>query len=92
MPPLITKTDTQVQKKPRAPPIHWSNTKIHIIIIWFCHRDADGVLVNYEAYSNGNQQATGKRMLNKTGLKDKSGVNKKKVSDKINDMIKTYKK
>ena len=88
---LNAKTNAQVQKKPRAPPICWSDPEIRTIVTWFCRRDASVVPVNYEAYSNGNQQTTGEQMLIETGLKDKPGVNKKKASDKINDMIKTYK-
>lgn len=47
-------------------------------------RDKEGVPIKYEAYSTGNQQALGERMLRETGLVNKGGVNKKKASDKIN--------
>ena len=47
-------------------------------------RDKEGVPIKYEAYSTGNQQALGERMLRETGLVNKGGVNKKRASNKTN--------
>lgn len=49
------------------------------------------ISVNYKACTTGNHTKKADQLLQKTGLEGKNGVTKKKIADKLANMMKSYK-
>jgi hypothetical protein len=60
---------------------------------WFCKRDDNDVLINLDAYTRDNKMKACRNLLWEIELNtQRSDISKKKTRDKINQMIKTFKK
>ncbi len=86
----VTASQSQQQKKTRAPGIKWIPQDTAAIVDWFCQRDENGVPRNYEDWSTSNHTDVSQRMLQETGLIHKDKANKETASDKMKLMIKNY--
>ncbi len=86
---VVPEPDKDLQEKQKSP-IRWAKFETQLIVGWFCTRDGNGVRVNYDAWTTGNQSDAAEKMLSHTGLIVKAGVTKKKATDKMVDMIKQY--
>lgn len=79
------------QKRPRRPSICWYKADIQAIITWISKRNKKGIAVNYKAQITGNYTKKTGRLLQEIRPKRKKDIKKKKVADKLANMVKSYK-
>lgn len=78
-------------KSLRALLIYWYKADIQAIVTWIGKCNEKYVSVNYKAWTTGNHTKKAGWLLQKIGLKRKKGITKKKATDKLADMMKSYK-
>ena len=71
----------------RIATIKWNDINTQAIIGWLSEKDGEGLQYNLDKLNKRNKQHTVERMLRATGLISKSGVDKKKASDKIKGTV-----
>ena len=89
---LIDDAAAAVPKRLRGPPIKWVEQDIDLIVDWFCRRDEEGIPVNYESWKTTAHTSVAEIMLQETGLINKGRATTKKAADKMDAMVKDYKR
>lgn len=87
----LGKTHNISKKKTRLSPIRWYKVNIEVIVIWIDQLDEKKIAVNYKTWTIENDTNIAACILIKTRLERKDWVIRKKVVDKLRDIIKYYK-
>ncbi len=71
--------------------LKWNDEDVDVVIQWLSIRDENDIVVNLKLYQIDNKTKTNRRLLSKTNLKvSRSEIQKKKVRNKIEQMIKHF--
>lgn len=87
---VVPKPEKGLQEKQKSF-ICWAKFEIQLIVKQFFTQNENGVRVNYDAQTIGNHSDVTRKMLDQIELVIRAEVTKKKVMDKMVDMIKQYK-
>ncbi len=72
--------------------LKWNDENVDVVVQWLCIRDERNVVVNLKFYQTDNKIETARRLQSKTHLRvNRSDISKKKVRDKIEQMIRNFK-
>jgi hypothetical protein len=71
--------------------LKWNDEDVDVVVQWLSIRDESDVVLNLKLYQTDNKIETAWRFLSKTNLRvSKSDIQKKKIRDKIEQMIKHF--